>query len=306
MKKIQKLKDMKKGNKILLSILIIIPTIILIYFSGRLIWFASVPPPEQPSPTLSVIVPNPDSDGNIDLSWSFDLSEYPTYAGEVTLSSYLIYRKVDSGSWVQLASSGKNTHYTDTNLPAGTYSYYILAYLLIIAPWGNSNGMSDPSNVESVIVEFQDIVPPVPPDDLPSNPSIIANGGASTTNSFRVNLVLSCQNADNMKFIVNGISTTWIPYTTTYSLTLNENDLNYPIYEIGVIFKNDAGESNEVTDTITYVESEEPEDNNGNTGATNYTATYILVCVLLLLFGVIGIFIYLKKKGNIKTKKGYR
>lgn len=156
----------KKKKKIL-----IIGIIICGIIGGIFTYFTIVPltpTSTDPAPVLDDIIPNPDTDGDVSLTWNFDLSAYPNYGGEVTLNYYLIYRKVGSGDWVQLASSGKNAYYTDLGLPSGTYSYYVMACLVTVAPWGNTNGISGNSNVKTVIVNRYT----PPPPTVPSAPAL--------------------------------------------------------------------------------------------------------------------------------------
>ena len=78
--------------------------------------------------TLNSIIPNPDTDGNIDLSW----------ASVLDATSYKVYRDNT------LITTTTLTSYTDSGLTDGTYSYKVIST--------NVDGDSGDSNIQSVTV----------------------------------------------------------------------------------------------------------------------------------------------------------
>jgi len=244
------------------------------------------------TPILQPIIPNPNTDGKIDLHWNQILS----------IDGYRVYKLI-SGSWTLIAEvSSSTTSYTDIVDEDGTYKYYVASYKTKFL-----KTEENPSVIQSVVVEIY-VEPepePEPPEPvLPSNPLIIINGGAEITHSFTITLTLYCNFADEMQFeIANGVFTTWVSYSTSYTIKLSENDLQYPNYRIGVTFRNEDGSSDVVYDTITYeppvVPLPEPEPEvNGK--ATDYTLIYILVGIL---GGIVGIGIFLRYRTKKITSK---
>jgi len=89
----------------------------------------------------------------------------------------------------------------------------------------------------------------------PLNPSIVINNGDVSTNSTLVTLTLLADLAVEMCFR-NGTTvalTDWEPYATTKQLYL-EGSINNTAYSICVKFRNAAGETSPVCDSILYLE----------------------------------------------------
>ncbi len=88
----------------------------------------------------------------------------------------------------------------------------------------------------------------------PLNPSIVINNGDASTNSTLVTLTLSADLAVEMCFR-NGTTvalTDWEPYSTTKQLYL-EGSIDKTEYSIYVKFRNAAGETSPVCDSILYL-----------------------------------------------------
>ena len=88
----------------------------------------------------------------------------------------------------------------------------------------------------------------------PLNPSIIINNGEDITYSNKVNLALSAKGAEEFCFrnSTMGDWTTWEPYDSVKELYLEGSDNNTE-YSISVKFRNMIGESQIVSDNITYI-----------------------------------------------------
>ena len=139
-----------------------------------------------------------------------------------------MYRSKDDGTFNLIATTDLNsielTSYIDYGLKEGQYDYKVICT--------NVDGDSDDSNTESVTVDLSGN------GDLPENPSIKINDGDETTDSFRVTLTLSCENAEYMSFRVSigGELEDWTnPESFDFykSLTLPDAS-NYTIYTITV------------------------------------------------------------------------
>lgn len=247
------------------------------------------------SPTLESISPNPSTDGNIALYW--DDAEVLNPDLSLELGHYRVLRRKDGGSWKQIKLVFYIEHYYDYGLADGTYEYKIQTafYKPIEIHY------SDYSNTESVIV-----------GRLPSNPSITINDGAETTNSLTVTLTLSCDNADEMQFRLSyDTLLNWTAYSTTYIITLFENDPDAPPHRIGVIFRNDGGTTedagyDDIYDDIIYDPEGDGDDNGDGDGEpvppepTDYTLLYVLLGVLV---GLVGIVVFMRyRKQIIKSK----
>jgi len=239
------------------------------------------------APVLDPIIPSPDIDGRVNLKWS--RVDIPSYLGNI-VPVYTIQRSKDGEPWVIYAQTGQLSYSDPQNLlpilENGVYRYRVKASKHTSDFYAESAF----SNIESVVIGA-----PV----LPSNPSIIINDGAETTDSLTVTLTLDCDNAEEMSFRISlDTYLDWIPYTTTHTLMLLEDDPARPDYRVGVVFRNEDGESKDVFDEITYEgpsngdgNGDENGDENGDDKPTDYTLVYILVGVL---GGLIGIGIFLK------------
>ncbi len=88
----------------------------------------------------------------------------------------------------------------------------------------------------------------------PLNPSIIINNGDATTDSVLVTLTLSADGATEMCFRnwTGGSWTSWEAYSTTKQLYL-EGSTNNTEYSVYVKFRNAAGETSPVGDSILYL-----------------------------------------------------
>ena len=104
--------------------------------------------PVSPTPpvatTISPIIPNPNTDGIVQISWSSvsDATEYE------------LYRKIDGASYINIKTT-TSTSYTDSGLSDGQYSYKIICK--------NADGDSGFSNIELVMVQTS-VMPPPPVD----------------------------------------------------------------------------------------------------------------------------------------------
>lgn len=294
---------MDKGSRRVLLVLVIVFGFITVYLIGNFTgtWmvmsggnmgsldtstYDSLPS----APVLNDILPKTDTDGDITITW----------VGSERTWYYNIYRRLSvGGTETKIGIGVLGLSFTDTSPKIdGGYQYRIEAV--------NNIGRVF-SNWETVFVE----IPYPPPVVLPTNPTIIINSGALTTELFEVTLTLSCDNADEMHFQKSeGVWTDWEPYSTTYTLLLFDGDPYYPDYRVEVEFRNvdgttkDAGYDN-VYDEITYVELEELEEPeeptpsmppaDGGDGGFDYTIMYIVVGVVAVL-GVLVMFIQLRKR----------
>lgn len=276
---------MRKGIIIIVLLLISVCIIPFVIFSLQLFSLRDidingngVPPPK---PTLQPI-PIPDIDENINLKWS-------SVSGATAYRVY--YRLQGTIDWTKIADvSGIITSYSCNVGPLyGEYEFAVRAC--------NYYGTSPLSNIESVKVSR-----------LPSNPSIIINDGAETTNSFEVTLTLYCDNADEMQFQISvGVWINWTAYSTTYIITLFENDPFKPDYRVGVVFRNEVGTTEDadygdIYDDITYKLEEEPPPPppNGDDKPVDYTLMYVLLGVFVGLVGI-GIFLKYRKLGSLRS-----
>jgi len=102
------------------------------------------------------------------------------------------------------------------------------------------------TDIEIMYVNFAMPSPPL-------NPSIIINNGDASTNSTLVTLTLSADGAEEMCFRngTTGAWTSWEPYSTAKQLYL-EGSVNNTEYSICVKFRNAAGETSPVNDSILY------------------------------------------------------
>ena len=243
------------------------------------------------APTLEPITPNPSTSGVITLDWNDAEVINSGLPSELELSYYRIYKRKDSGLWKLIIVRDVEFYY-DYGLADGVYEYKVQSvwYKPIEVHY------SEYSAVQSVVVDVK---------NFPSNPSIIINNGETTTNSLEVTLTLSCDNADEMQFqISEDIWINWIAYTTTYIITLFENDPAAPDYRIGVKFRNEDGTTEDagygdIYDDITYVEPPVPPPIPPKE-EIDYTLAYVLIGVLIGLFGI-GVFLKYRKQ-TIKSK----
>ncbi len=252
-------------------------------------------------PVLKAI-DGPCTDGTVELDWN----AVEGYLGG-TIMGYHIYRYSASEGWKEIDGvSFGITEYTDDIEVNGEYQYYIKSITLIHLDIVES----DPSNIQTVVVDIHvEPPPPPPPELLPSNPSIIINSGVETTDSFEVTLSLYCDRADEMQIQISiGVWTDWVDYTTTYIITLlGVADPDYPDFRVSVIFRNDNGTTEDagygdIYDDITYEEptQEEEEEEEEPSPEEDYTLIYVLLGVLV---GLIGIGVFLKyRKQIIKSK----
>lgn len=282
-------------------ILLIISSFSIIFTISYIVFFAVAPPngnggyeeDYSPSiryniipPTLEPIIPTLSTDGNIRLDWNDAETINSDLLDEISFSYYRVFRRKDGKTW-ELIINFPNIEYLDCGLTKGTYEYKIQSVFSKL----NEIHNSDFSNVHFVVVGII---------TLPSNPSIRINDGDETTDSFTITLTLYCDDADEMKFqIYIGTWIDWVNYTTTYTMTLQEEYLDDNQFYIGVIFRNEDGESNEVFDDIEYEADGEPPPLNGD--EDDYTL--ILYVLLGVLVGLIGIGVFLKYRNQIIKSK---
>ncbi|MEH6576335.1 MAG: zinc-dependent metalloprotease family protein [Amphritea sp.] len=96
---------------------------------------SSAPPP---APTDLVSIPN--GDVNIDLLWTD-----PASLADNDETGYRIYRQLDGGAFVQIATIGRNSQsYSDNNLFSGAYVYRVEPY--------NSAGFSTSNQTQAVVI----------------------------------------------------------------------------------------------------------------------------------------------------------
>lgn len=233
--------------------------------------------------TVYTISPNPNIDGVITISW-LSISD---------ADDYELYRSKDGGIFSPITTTAE-TSYPDTVFLDGTYYYKVIC-----------RGVDDNSgfsNTQSVKVEIYVAPPPLV---LPTNPSIIINNGDLTTDSFDVIITLSCNDANEMRFqISSGVYLDWVPYSTSYTLTLSKVNPDYPNYYIGVTFRNQDGNSGEVFDGIKYeVLDDGNGDGNGNGEESIITPEQIgiIIAVIIIVIPVVVIRALTKKK-KIKSK----
>ena len=226
-------------------------------------------PPE--APVLESINPSLNDDGIIHLSWS------PSQDA----TEYWVYRSDNDGTTIRV----KKTTYTYfiESLSSGNYEYSIKAC--------NIYGVSSFSNSETVTVDLGD-------ENLPTNPSIIINGGDTTTDSFVVTLTLSCDDANEMRFKLSYDTswTSWEIYNTIRIVTLPENSIDNPEYRVGVMFQNENGETEVVYKDIKYVSGDNG-DGNGDDVPDDAGDDYIIYLILSLTFtGFIVVIVLIRKK----------
>lgn len=243
---------------------------------------------EDVSPVLQPIVPNPNTDGNINLNW-YDV---------INAQGYRVYRFTDN-VWSEIADLNKEiTEYIDIIDENGTYIYFVESYFVI-----NRN----PSNTESIVVVLETTEEEQEELTEPLNPSITINNEAENTMERTVMLQLSCENAIKMKFDV--ANTGWSEYET-YSaskdidLVLPEQNEVYPTYRIAVTFISEDGiESEIIWADIEYIgeEWEEGEEEEETPPIEqDYTYLYYIIPVIISLLAIITVYLYLKKSKKIK------
>gem|GEM_PF-3385055 len=178
------------------------------------------------------------SHNRIDLSWS-------AVSGA---ASYKVYR-----GGILIASPATNS-YSDTGLsPKTTHSYTVSAVNI----YGGESAQSSSISATTLAVGAV-FIPPTPPEVIlepsPEHPevpkSLIINDGDVYTNSVKVNLFLSVENAFQMAISNTtdfaGIS--WEPYQTTKKWTLTKGDGKKTVY---TKFRSSAGGvSKVVSDSI--------------------------------------------------------
>ena len=106
-----------------------------------------------------------------------------------------------------------------------------------------------------VLILVSGCVTPPTPGDVPSGGTISIAGGAATTNDTTPSLTISATDATHMAFSGDGTTwSSWITYATSYSLFnittgagCTSGDGTKKVY---VKFKNDAGESTKIYDSI--------------------------------------------------------
>jgi len=237
----------------LILISLIVVGVIVIQFTGFKLVNGDEPippPPPSPeydiiSPTLEPIVPLISTDVNIELQWDDAEVINSDLLDEIDFSVYMVFRRKDYGTWYKIktiTAFDNVEYYKDKGLAEGTYEYKI------------QSGFYKPVVIEMHYSEYSDIMS-VEVDLFipPTNPSIIINDGANTTDSLEVILTLSCNYATKMQFEIYGNLLNWVAYIEIYPFTFSQESPDYPIYKVGVIFGNDDGETEIIYDEITHV-----------------------------------------------------
>lgn len=283
---------MKKKQRNIIIILILLFTMSII--SIQIIPFASsgdyngLPEPTydelySPStPILNSIDPDSCLDGSVELSWS----ESTTPEGVVNPVFYIIYRMKDFDSWEFLTSLIGRSHIDLISIIEGEYHeyrYVVIARYVYVEHFDVKCYDSQYSYIQFIAIgELNPL----------TDPSIIINFGASTTNTYDVILILYCDNdpeAMSFKLSLDSVWTAWESYSTTKNVTLPESSIYNPNYTVGVKYKKNSWESEPVYDDITYDPEASPP--NGDGKPTDYTLLYVLLGVL---GGLIGIGVFLK------------
>jgi len=150
----------------------------------------------------------------------------------------------------------------------------------------------------------------IPPGEVPTNPSIIINQGATSTDKFEINLELSCDYAAQMRIRLDfdGGWGAWERYTTLKTVILPDTSIDYPDYRISVQFRNAYGVSEEVYYDITvHIETPIPSPTiptePSETVVKPIIETYqiIGIVVAVVLVGTIVIIQKLRKKARRKN-----
>ncbi len=130
----------------------------------------------------------------------------------------------------------------------------------------------------------------------PLNPSIIINNGDASTNSTLVILTLSVDGATEMCFRngTTGAWTSWESYATVKQLYL-EGSVNNTEYSICVKFRNAAGETSPVCDSILYLITAEEETYPIIPGYPNEW-------IIISLLAGIGVIVILNKSKKTKLR----
>ncbi len=231
-----------------------------------------VEPPE--ATTLNPIIPSPDTDGNIELSWSSvsDATSYEVYRDNI------------------LRTTTTSTSYTDSDLTDGFYEYKIVCI--------NVEGISDDSNIQSVTVSILAVlVIPNAPILNPISPSTDIDGSI-TINWASVSGATSYE-------IYRSISDGIFVLIQTVTLTsLTDSGLSDGTYNYKIISKNNDGTSGfsniqsvivlkPVIPTVPIVPPVE----------TDYTITYALVGMLIGLLVVVAVIMVFRKRKGTSTSK---
>ncbi|KKM25680.1 hypothetical protein LCGC14_1592580 [marine sediment metagenome] len=256
---------------------------------------------------LETIIPSVSLSGEISLVWVIESG---------IIHTTYVERRVEGGSWFNIKTFNQvigGGSYIDILNDFGTYEYRIRSVF-----WEGYD-KNYYSNEQSVEVAEDDPDPvdlldpvyptPTPTPVYPTNPSIIINNGAETTDSFDLTLTLYCDDADEMQFRID-INTylNWTTYSTTYILTITKGNLISNIYRIGVIFRNENGTTEDagydkIFDDILYEEPTQEKDDEPPL-PFDYTMIYILIVVLGVLIGA-GILLRNRKKRRSKNKASY-
>jgi len=87
-----------------------------------------------------------------------------------------------------------------------------------------------------------------------TNPSVLINDGAETTNGLMVLLIINCGNASEMKIKTGAVTpwNNWESYQTMKTITLGEPNPYFPIYTVSIQFRKGNYTSIIVSDIIKY------------------------------------------------------
>ena len=223
-------------------------------------------PPNEP--VLNVIA-SPTITGDIHISWNSVLDA----------NNYAVYRSDDSISYAFLGKVYTNS-YNDLIIEDGMYYYKIKA--------GNEGGISDYSNVESVIVQ----IPTVP--NAPETNDItfeVVDSGVKITVSWNE---VSCYSYKLYRSIESDVLNTGFVLieegliSTTYSEVLT--DVGKYTYKVSAV--NEYGESEQSNPTIINLTGE----NGSEYISDDYTILYIIFVILGILLVPVIIILTRKRK----------
>ena len=172
----------------------------------------------------------------------------------------------------------------------GTFSILNLTGLYFVIDDGGGGGDDDG---DGYIPPGEDIPPTL---IVPSNPSIIINKGATSTDKFEITIELSCDNADQMRIRLDfdGGWGAWERYATLKTVILSDKSTDYPDYRVSVQFRNADGVSGEAYyDIMVYIATPIPDP------VTPPEPPEIVVKPLIETYQIIGIVVAVVLVGTI-------